>query len=91
MGAGLRQSGGASPDGESGAWERVHWSQDSQSKRYQILYTVQRETAKQFKFAPEMNEYVGAFLDEFEQTLGDSEGQGSLACCHPWGHRVGHD
>ena len=24
---------------------------------------------------------------EFEQTLGDSEGQGSLACCSPWGHR----
>ena len=23
---------------------------------------------------------------EFEQTLGDSEGQGSLACCSPWGH-----
>ena len=22
---------------------------------------------------------------EFEQTLGDSEGQGSLACCSPWG------
>ena len=22
---------------------------------------------------------------EFEQTLGDSEGQGSLACCIPWG------
>ena len=21
----------------------------------------------------------------FEQTLGDSEGQGSLACCCPWG------
>ena len=21
---------------------------------------------------------------EFEQTLGDSEGQGSLACCGPW-------
>lgn len=20
-----------------------------------------------------------------EQTLGDSEGEGSLACCHPWG------
>ena len=28
---------------------------------------------------------------EFEQTPGDSEGQGSLACCSPWGHRVGHD
>ena len=22
---------------------------------------------------------------EFEQTLGNSEGQGSLACCSPWG------
>ena len=25
---------------------------------------------------------------EFEQTLGDSEGQGSLACCSPWGCKV---
>ena len=24
---------------------------------------------------------------EFEQTLGDSEGQGSLASCSPWGHK----
>ena len=24
---------------------------------------------------------------EFKQTLGDGEGQGSLACCCPWGHR----
>ena len=24
---------------------------------------------------------------EFEQTLGDSEGQGSLACCSLWGHK----
>ena len=23
---------------------------------------------------------------EFEQTLGDSEGQGSVACCSPWCH-----
>ena len=23
---------------------------------------------------------------EFEQALGDGEGQGSLACCSPWGH-----
>ena len=28
---------------------------------------------------------------ELEQTLGDSGGQGSLMCCNPWGHRVGHD
>ena len=24
---------------------------------------------------------------EFEQILGGSEGQGSLACCSPWGHK----
>ena len=24
---------------------------------------------------------------EFEQTLGDREGQGSLACYSPWGHK----
>ena len=23
---------------------------------------------------------------EFEQTPGDGDGQGSLACCSPWGH-----
>ena len=33
----------------------------------------------------QFNEY------EFEQTPGDSEGQGSLACYSLWGHRVGHD
>ena len=25
--------------------------------------------------------------NEFEQTLGDSEGQGSLVCCSPWCHK----
>ena len=24
---------------------------------------------------------------EFEQALGDGEGQGSLACCSPWGRK----
>ena len=24
---------------------------------------------------------------EFKQTLGDGEGQGSLACCSPWGRK----
>ena len=27
------------------------------------------------------------FKHKLEQTLGDSEGQGSLACCSPWGHK----
>ena len=25
-------------------------------------------------------------VDMSEQTLGDGEGQGGLACCSPWGH-----
>ena len=29
--------------------------------------------------------------NEFEQALGDGEGQGSLACCNPWGQRVSLD
>ena len=24
---------------------------------------------------------------EFEQALGNGEGQGSLVCCGPWGHK----
>jgi len=28
---------------------------------------------------------------EFEQALGIGDGQGSLECCSPWGHRVGHN
>ena len=28
---------------------------------------------------------------EFEQALAIGDGQGSLACCSPLGHRVGHD
>ena len=28
---------------------------------------------------------------EFEQTSGDSEEQGSLACCSPWGGTVEHN
>ena len=28
---------------------------------------------------------------EFEQTPGVGDGQGGLACCGSWGHRVRHD
>ena len=28
---------------------------------------------------------------EFEQAPGVGDEQGNLACCSPWGHRVGHD
>ena len=29
--------------------------------------------------------------NEFEQALGDVEGQESLSCCSPQGHRAGND
>ena len=28
---------------------------------------------------------------EFEQIPGESEGQGRVACCNPWGRRVRHN
>ena len=31
--------------------------------------------------------YHGLNGHEFEQTPGDSEGQGSLVCCSPWGRK----
>ena len=33
------------------------------------------------------DEMVGCNGHELEQALGDSEGQGSLVCCSPWGHK----
>ena len=30
-------------------------------------------------------------MDEFEWTPGVGDGQGGLACCDSWGHRVGHN
>ena len=35
--------------------------------------------------------WLDSITDSFEQSPGDSEGQGSLACCSPWGRRVGRD
>ena len=31
--------------------------------------------------------WLGGNGYEFEQTLGDTEEQGSLVCCSPWGHK----
>ena len=31
------------------------------------------------------------WLDGISPTQGAGDGQGGLACCSPWGHRVGHD
>ena len=35
--------------------------------------------------------WLDAITDLMDIAPGDGEGQGSLACCRPWGRRVGHD
>ena len=41
------------------------------------------------------DEMVGSYQrlsgHEFEQALRVGDGQGGMACCSPWGHRVRHD
>ena len=37
------------------------------------------------------HQFIGHGLGRCEGHLGDGEGQGSLACCSPQGHGVGHD
>ena len=34
-----------------------------------------------------MDGIIDSLGHEFEQTPGDCEGQGSLSCCSPWGHK----
>ena len=66
----------------------IHWPPDAKSQL--IEKNWERLKAGGERGATE-NEMVGwhHLLNEyeFEQTLGDSEGQGSLACCSPWGHK----
>ena len=31
--------------------------------------------------------WMDGIIDEFEQTMEDSEEQGSMVCCSPWGHK----
>ena len=37
------------------------------------------------EFVKELFNYVNEY--DFEQSLGGSEGQGSLVCCSSWGHK----
>ena len=65
------------------------WRTDSLEK------TLMLEDWRQGEKGMTEDEMVGwhHWLDghEFEQALGVGDGQGGLACCSPWGHRVEHD
>ena len=69
----------------------ARWLSDKQQQKKKNPPT-NAERHKRFRLHP----WIGKIpwsrkWHEFEQTLGDSKGQGSLACCSIWGHRVGHD
>ena len=59
------------------------------------IYILQYSNWRQEEKGATEDEMVGAhhWLNEheFEQTLRDCEGQGSLVCCSPRGRRVGHN
>ena len=52
---------------------------------------VDREASRAAVHGVTKTERTELSRHEFEQTLGDSKGQGSLAYYRSWGHRVGYD
>ena len=54
--------------------ELIHW------KRHWCWKKIEGRSRRGWE-----NETIGCH--EFERTLGDGEGQESLACCSPWGHK----
>ena len=62
---------------------------ESEEELKSLLMKVKEESEKVgLKLNIQKTEING---HEFEQVLRVGVGQGSLACCSPWGHRVGHN
>ena len=68
----------------------ILWSPDGKSQLTGKDSDAEKDWGQEEKWVTE-DEMVGwhHWLDghEFEQTAGDSEGQGSLPCCSPWGRK----
>ena len=66
----------------------IFWPPDAENRRIEKDSAVGKDWRQKEKGTTE-DEMVGwhHWLNghEFEQTPGDSEGQGSLVCCKPWG------
>ena len=67
------------------------WPPDAKSRLTGKVPDAGKDCGQEEKWATE-DEMVGwhQWLNghEFEQTQGDGEGRGSLACCNPWGHKA---
>ena len=65
-------------------WRANHWKRPNSGKDW----GQEKKGTTEDEMVAWLHRLIG---QEFEQTPGDSEGQGILACCSPWGRRVGHD
>ena len=63
----------------------ILWTPDAKSPLTGKDPDAKKDWGQEKKGMPE-DEMVG-WHHEFEQISGDSEGQGSLGCCNPWGHK----
>ena len=66
----------------------ILWACDAKSRLIGKDPGAGKDWRREEKMVTE-DELVGwhHWLNEFEEALGDSEGQGSLECCSPWGHK----
>ena len=68
----------------------ILWPPDAKSQLIQKDPDAGKDWRQEEKGKTE-DERVGWYLwfngHEFEQILGDREGQGSMACCSPWGRK----
>ena len=68
------------------------WQNQTELSSFYILHPAQIQPAPWRRRRQQKMRWLDGITDsmdiEFEQTLGDGEGQGSLACCSPWGCRV---
>jgi len=58
----------------------------TKKKKY-LLFLKLKVRTHLFSFCFYFHYCKMCILIEFEQTLGDIEGQGNLLCCSPWGHK----
>ena len=72
-------------DAEAEVW---HLMQRANSLEKTLML---RKTEDKRRSGQKRIRWLDSITDSFEQSPGDSEGQGSLACCSPWGRRVRHD
>ena len=75
-----------------GQWSMISWSKDMRSSPLVSIWNFLKGHLScraphriSWGWHPQFNGH------ELGQTPGDSEGQGSLVCCSPCSHRVGHD